>query len=105
MKVIETGIPGVLIVEPKVHGDARGFFLETYRADRYAEKGVAARFVQDNLSRSGQGVLRGLHIQNPRPQGKLVTVLRGSVLDVPPDLPARRPTFPPHAAIDPHQAN
>ena len=73
MNVTATSIPEVLIVEPKIFGDARGFFMETYQAERYAANGIGARFVQDNLSRSARGVLRGLHIQNPRPQGKLVT--------------------------------
>ena len=82
MNVISTAIPEVLIIEPKVFGDQRGFFLETFKADRYAEKGISRPFVQDNLSRSAYGVLRGLHLQNPKTQGKLVTALRGRVLDV-----------------------
>jgi len=86
MNVIETAIPGVLVVEPKVIGDVRGFFVELYGADRYAVSGIAHRFVQDNLSRSERGSLRGLHFQHPRPQGKLVTVLRGAVLDVAVDV-------------------
>jgi len=100
MNVIETAIPGVLIVEPKLFGDPRGFFMELYREDRYAGSGIAARFVQDNLSRSAQGVLRGLHFQNPRSQGKLVTVLRGSVLDVAVDVRTGSPTFGRHLAIE-----
>jgi dTDP-4-dehydrorhamnose 3,5-epimerase len=86
MRVIETELPGVLIFEPKVFGDARGFFKETFQAQRYAEAGVPGPFVQDNLSRSGRGTLRGLHFQDPRPQGKLVSVLRGAVYDVAVDL-------------------
>src|SRR6516162_6108912 len=82
MNVIKTAIPGPLILEPKVFGDQRGFFIETFRADRYAALGIAGPFVQDNLSRSAYGVLRGLHLQSPRTQGKLVPVLRGRVLDV-----------------------
>src|SRR5437879_9501322 len=78
MNVIATSIPDVLIVEPKIFGGTRGFFMET-NAERCAANGIGARFVQDNLSRSAIGVLRGLHIQNPRPQGKLVTVLRGAI--------------------------
>jgi dTDP-4-dehydrorhamnose 3,5-epimerase len=105
MNVIETAIPGVLIVEPKVFGDGRGFFVETYQADRYAQSGIAPRFVQDNLSRSGEGVLRGLHIQNPRPQGKLVTVLRGSVLDVAVDVRSGSPTFGRHVAVELNEEN
>ena len=77
MKVRETALPGVLVVEPQVFGDARGFFFETYRAQRYAEAGIPASFVQDNVSLSERGVLRGLHLQNPNPQGKLIYVLQG----------------------------
>src|SRR3569623_146236 len=80
MNVIETKLPGVLIIEPKVFGDARGYFMESFQAERYAEAGIPGPFVQDNLSFSRQGILRGLHVQNPRPQGKLVQVLQGAVL-------------------------
>ena len=97
MNVIETEIPGLLIVEPKVFGDSRGFFTELYQTDRYASGGIPSRFVQDNLSRSARGVLRGLHIQNPKPQGKLVTVLHGAVLDVAVDVRVGSPTFGRHA--------
>ena len=69
MNVIESAIPGVLIVEPKLFGDSRGFFTEIYQASRYAASGIGQSFVQDNLSRSVKGTLRGLHIQNPKPQG------------------------------------
>lgn len=93
MEVIQTEIPDVLIIEPKVFGDQRGFFLESFQADRYAGIGLHRPFVQDNLSRSGRGVLRGLHMQNPRPQGKLVTVLRGTVFDVAVDMRRGSPTF------------
>ncbi len=105
MKVIETTIPGVLIVEPKKFGDARGFFMELYHEDRYADSGITQRFVQDNLSRSGQDVLRGLHFQNPRPQGKLVTVLSGCVLDVAVDVRAGSPTFGRHVAVELNEEN
>lgn len=105
MNVIETSIPGVLIVEPKLFGDARGFFMELYHEDRYAGGGIARRFVQDNLSRSSQGVLRGLHFQNPRPQGKLVTVLRGCVLDLAVDVRAGSPTFGRHVAVELNEEN
>jgi dTDP-4-dehydrorhamnose 3,5-epimerase len=105
MKVIETAIPGVLIVEPKVFGDARGFFLELYQSERYGSSGIAPRFVQDNLSRSAKGMLRGLHIQNPRPQGKLVSVLRGSVLDVAVDVRAGSPTYGRHVAVELNEEN
>jgi dTDP-4-dehydrorhamnose 3,5-epimerase len=100
MNVIETAIPGVLIVEPKIFGDSRGFFTELYQTGRYADAGIPARFVQDNLSRSARGVLRGLHIQNPKPQGKLVTVLRGAVLDVAVDVRVGSPTFGKHVAVE-----
>lgn len=100
MNVIETAIPGVLIVEPQLHGDSRGFFTELYQADRYARNGIPARFVQDNLSRSGRGVLRGLHIQNPNPQGKLVTVLSGAVLDVAVDVRLGSPTYGKYVKVE-----
>jgi dTDP-4-dehydrorhamnose 3,5-epimerase len=100
MNVIETAITGMLIIEPKVFGDARGFFLEIFQEPRYRQHGIDGRFVQDNLSRSAQGVLRGLHIQNPKPQGKLVTVLRGAVLDVSVDVRRGSPTFGRHVAVE-----
>ncbi len=93
MKVIETAIPGVLILEPKVFGDDRGFFLETWQARRYEELGIPARMVQDNLAYSRQQVLRGLHLQHPHGQGKLVQVLRGEVFDVAVDLRRGSPWF------------
>jgi dTDP-4-dehydrorhamnose 3,5-epimerase len=105
LNVIKTEIPGVLIVEPNLFCDARGFFMELYHGDRYAGSGIAQRFVQDNLSRSAQGVLRGLHIQNPKPQGKLVTVLRGSVLDVAVDVRVGSPTFGQHMAVELNEEN
>jgi len=86
MNVIDTAIPEVLIIEPKLFGDRRGFFLETYQFPRCAEHGISRPFVQDNLSRSSYGVLRGLHLQNPSTQGKLVSVMRGRVLDVAVDV-------------------
>lgn len=86
MNIIETRLPGVLIIEPRVFGDSRGFFLETYHADRYREAGVNLPFVQDNHSRSHRGVIRGLHFQRSRPQGKLVRVTRGAVFDVTVDI-------------------
>jgi dTDP-4-dehydrorhamnose 3,5-epimerase len=105
MNVIATAIPEVLIIEPKVFGDQRGFFLETFRADRYVVHGIAGPFVQDNLSRSAYGVLRGLHLQNPKPQGKLVTVLRGRVLDVAVDVRLGSPTFGRHVAVELSEEN
>src|ERR1700733_11226722 len=100
MKVLPTAILDVVIVEPQVFGDTRGFFCETYRAERYAACGIAGPFVQDNLSRSARGVLRGLHLQNPKPQGKLITVLRGAVLDVAVDVRRGSPTFARHVAVE-----
>jgi dTDP-4-dehydrorhamnose 3,5-epimerase len=86
MKFVETEIPGPMIIEPQVFGDDRGFFLESWNADRFREAGLNLNFVQDNHSRSAKGVLRGLHFQNPNPQGKLVRVLAGRVLDVAVDI-------------------
>ena len=100
MKIIETAIPGVLIIEPKMFGDARGFFLETFQVDRYTASGIAQTFVQDNLSRSVKDTLRGLHFQQPRPQGKLVTVLRGAARDVAVDIRIGSPTFGKHVTVD-----
>ena len=82
MNVEELPIPGPLLIRPRVFGDARGYFLETYQDVRYPEAGLPKRWVQDNLSLSQPGVLRGLHFQQPKAQGKLVTVLQGAVLDV-----------------------
>ena len=93
MKVVATELPGVLLVEPRVFGDARGFFFETFHAERYAAAGIPGPFVQDNLSRSGRGTLRGLHFQEPRAQGKLVQVLQGAVWDVAVDVRKGSPHF------------
>lgn len=94
MNVIETRLPGVLIIEPRVFGDGRGFFLETFQEERYREcAGITLPFVQDNHSRSGRGVLRGLHAQKTRPQGKLVRVPRGEVFDVAVDIDPASRTF------------
>ena len=93
MNVIETELPGVLIVEPDVFGDARGFFMESWNGARYEGYGIPNHFVQDNLSFSAHGVLRGLHFQNPQAQGKLVSVLRGEVFDVAVDIRVGSPTF------------
>lgn len=92
MNVVETVLPGVLIIEPKVFGDHRGFFLETFQVERYREIGITLPFVQDNHSRSQRGVLRGLHFQRTRPQGKLVSVSRGAVYDVAVDVNPASPT-------------
>ena len=99
MKFLPTELPGVVVVQPDVHGDARGFFLETYHAKRYADGGIDETFVQDNHSRSAQGILRGLHLQVEHPQGKLVRVVEGEVFDVAVDVRRGSPTFGKHAAI------
>lgn len=93
MKILPGSLSGLLIIEPKVFGDSRGFFLETWNRARYGECGIDEDFVQDNLSFSGKGILRGLHFQNPNPQGKLVQVLQGEVFDVAVDLRRHSPTF------------
>jgi dTDP-4-dehydrorhamnose 3,5-epimerase len=96
MKVHQTSLPGVLLIEPFVHRDARGFFLETYRAERYAQHGIAGPFVQDNHSRSQQGTLRGLHAQLDPAQGKLVRVIAGEIVDVAVDIRLGSPSFGQH---------
>lgn len=94
MKVTKTKLPGVVVIEPKVFGDERGFFLESFQADRYKElAGIELPFVQDNHSRSSKGVLRGLHAQRSRPQGKLVRVVSGEVFDVAVDIDPTSATF------------
>jgi dTDP-4-dehydrorhamnose 3,5-epimerase len=93
MKVIETSLPGALIIEPQVFGDARGFFYESYNKSQWAKAGINADFIQTNVSRSVRGVLRGLHYQWPNPQGKLVSVIEGEVYDVAVDIRHRSPTF------------
>lgn len=100
MRVIETELPGVLIIEPRIFRDARGCFFETYQAARYAEAGIPAAFVQDNFSRSVRGTLRGLHFQEPQPQGKLVQVLRGRVFDVAVDVRPSSKTFKRWCAVE-----
>lgn len=94
MKVRRTELTGVVLIEPVVHVDDRGFFVETFQAQRYLETaGISLPFVQDNHSRSRRGVLRGLHLQRTRPQGKLVRVARGEVFDVAADIDPASPTF------------
>ncbi len=93
IKVTKTDIPGLIIIEPTVHGDNRGYFMETYNENDMKEAGVDVRFVQDNQSMSKKGVLRGLHFQKQFPQGKLVRVIRGAVFDVALDLRKDSPTF------------
>ncbi|MBO9663758.1 dTDP-4-dehydrorhamnose 3,5-epimerase [Dokdonella sp.] len=93
MKIIETDLPGVVVIEPAVFGDARGYFYESFNARKFADAGLDLRFVQSNVSRSAHGVLRGLHYQWPNPQGKFVSVLEGEVYDVAVDIRAGSPTF------------
>lgn len=93
MKRIDTDLPGVVILEPRVFGDARGFFLESWNARSFAEAGLDIPFVQDNHSRSARGVLRGMHFQRQHSQGKLVRVIRGAVYDVAVDVRRSSPHF------------
>ena len=94
MQFISTTIPDVILIEPKIHGDQRGFFMETYKKPLFYQNGIAIDFVQDNFSRSVKGTLRGLHYQlNPHAQGKLVRVFRGSVYDVAVDVRQDSPTL------------
>jgi dTDP-4-dehydrorhamnose 3,5-epimerase len=100
LNVIETSLPGVLVLEPKVFADERGFFMETYHADRFREIGIDAIFVQDNHSRSARGVLRGLHYQEPNPQGKLVRCTKGALFDVAVDIRVGSPHFGKWAGVE-----
>ena len=93
MKYIKTDIPGVLLVEPKVFKDSRGFFMETFHQKKYAEVGIDHAFIQDNYSHSTQGTLRGLHYQLKHPQGKLIYVITGEIFDVAVDIRQGSPTF------------
>ncbi len=93
MKVIETQLSGVIVIEPDVFGDSRGWFIETWSQSRYAEAGTGKTYVQDNVSFSGRGILRGLHFQNPKAQDKLVQVLSGEVFDAAVDIRVGSPTF------------
>jgi dTDP-4-dehydrorhamnose 3,5-epimerase len=93
VRFVQTDLPGVVVVEPDVHQDSRGFFLETYHAAKYREGGIDGPFVQDNHSRSIRGTLRGLHLQLGRPQGKLIRVIEGEIYDVAVDVRRRSPTF------------
>ena len=99
MKIIKTKLSGVLIIEPSVFGDERGFFLENYQKERYQEAGIHLDFVQDNHSRSSQNVLRGLHFQINKPQGKLVRVTDGEVYDVAVDINPDSDTFSEYAGV------
>jgi len=100
LKVTPTSLPGVLIVEPKIYGDDRGFFLETYHLERFRDLGIPDLFVQDNQSRSQRGVLRGLHFQEPAQQGKLVRCSRGAIFDVAVDIRVGSPDFSKWFAIE-----
>jgi dTDP-4-dehydrorhamnose 3,5-epimerase len=93
MRVTPQAIPEILLIEPQVFGDERGYFKETFHAARYADAGMSLPFVQDNVSRSRHGILRGLHLQNPHAQGKLVSVSEGEVFDVAVDVRVGSPTF------------
>jgi dTDP-4-dehydrorhamnose 3,5-epimerase len=93
MEFTPTSLKDVILIQPKVFGDERGFFLETYRAERFAQAGISTEFLQDNHSGSGQGILRGLHYQIRQAQGKLVRVIRGQIFDVAVDLRRSSPTF------------
>jgi dTDP-4-dehydrorhamnose 3,5-epimerase len=93
MNVIKTRLPGVLVLEPDVYSDERGYFLETWNSTRYEKAGIQGPFVQDNISFSRKGVLRGLHFQHPQSQGKLIQVLSGQVVDVAVDIRVGSPTF------------
>lgn len=105
MNILECKIPGPLIIEPKVFGDDRGFFMETWNAAAFAAAGLDLTFVQDNHSRSAKGVLRGLHFQNPGPQGKLVRVTAGKVWDVAVDLRRSSPHFGQWVGVELSAAN
>ncbi|MBA4048867.1 MAG: dTDP-4-dehydrorhamnose 3,5-epimerase [Sphingomonas sp.] len=105
MELIETSLPGVLIIEPRVFGDDRGFFLESWNAETFRAAGLDLDFVQDNHSRSAKGVLRGLHYQQPEPQGKLVRVTAGRAFDVAVDIRRSSPTFGQWAGVELSAAN
>jgi len=100
MNVTETKLAGVLIIEPKVFGDSRGFFKETFQAERYREAGIEYTFVQDNYSRSQKGVLRGLHFQIIKPQGKLVSCPKGAVFDVAMDIDPESTTYGQYVGVE-----
>ena len=100
MNVTETKLAGVLIIEPKVFGDSRGFFKETFQAERYREAGIEYTFVQDNYSRSQKGVLRGLHFQITKPQGKLVSCTKGAVFDVAVDIDPESTTYGQYVGVE-----
>lgn len=100
MRVLETGLDGVVIIEPSVHGDERGFFQESWKASNYGRYGLPVSFEQANISRSARGVLRGLHYQYRQPQGKLVSVLEGRIFDVAVDIRPGSPSFAQWAGVE-----
>lgn len=100
MRVLSTGLAGLVIIEPRVHGDQRGYFKELWKHSSYRAAGIPEQFVQSNVSRSAAGVLRGLHYQYPNPQGKLVTVLEGRVFDVAVDIRTDSPTYRQWAGVE-----
>ena len=104
-RFVETEIPGVIIIEPQIHRDVRGFFLESYHEPRYRESGIHAQFVQDNHSQSTRGTLRGLHGQSPHPQAKLVRVTAGEVFDVAVDMRKGSPAYGKYVATRLSAAN
>src|SRR5580765_4818775 len=93
MEVLKTSLPGLLLIQPTIYSDSRGHFLEVYRKDKFRELGIKDDFVQDNISHSKKGVLRGLHYQNPKAQGKLISVNHGKIFDVTVDIRRDSPTF------------
>jgi dTDP-4-dehydrorhamnose 3,5-epimerase len=99
LNFVPTAIPGVVLVEPQVFRDARGFFLESFHAEKYRDGGIPGPFVQDNHSHSSRGTLRGLHAQNPNPQGKLLRVIEGEVFDVAVDARRGSPTYGQHVGV------
>lgn len=105
LKKIETGIDGLIVIEPTIYGDDRGFFLENYNKKEFIKLGIYDEFVQDNHSKSKRGVLRGLHFQTQHSQGKLVRVIKGSVLDVAVDLRKNSKTFGKHFTIELSEKN
>lgn len=105
MRILETGLDGVVIIEPRVHGDERGFFQESWKASSYGEHGLPTEFSQANMSRSAKGVLRGLHYQYRQPQGKLVSVLEGRIFDVAVDIRSGSPSFGQWAGVELSSSN
>lgn len=100
MRVLKTGLDGVVIIEPQVHGDDRGFFLESWKVSSYSKHGLPVSFAQTNISRSEKGVLRGLHFQHTQPQGKLVSVLEGRIFDVAVDVRPGSASFGQWAGVE-----